>query len=208
MFQSNQLGQISARSWAALILVGQPSLPLLGVSLFRSLFMLYLELFAAHPRGCTADKESFSLFFYPVFPPLFFFSTNRKDLLVLVLLIFDPDLKLGAPFHGKTQLLFGKPAQGMQFVKWWWHCYLFSWFLIYYNAVIRSAAQREWTHFPWHQAEEGIQSVFLSGIEGLQLLKDLLRPQMPSSWGCNRCQSFVAAGQVDVASVLKAGMWN
>lgn len=43
-----------------------------------------------------------------------------------------------------------------------------------------------------------MQSVFLSCIEGLQLLKDLLGPQMPSSCGCNHCQSFVAAEQVDV----------
>lgn len=37
-----------------------------------SLFVLYLELFAAHPLGFTADKQSFPLFFYPVFP-LFFY---------------------------------------------------------------------------------------------------------------------------------------
>lgn len=80
--------------------------------------------------------------------------------------------------------------------------------LIYYNAVIRSVAQQVRTHFPQHQAEKGMQSVLLRCIEGLQLLKDLLRPQMPSSCGSNHYQSFVAAEQVDVASVLTAGMWN
>lgn len=44
-----------------------------------SLFMLYLELFVAHPIGFTADKQSFSLFFYPVFP-LFSLLTEKTCL--------------------------------------------------------------------------------------------------------------------------------
>lgn len=48
-----------------------------------------------------------------------------------------------------------------------------------------------------------MQSMFPDCIEGLQLLKDLLGPKMPSSCQCERGQGLVAAEQMGVAGMFK-----